>query len=140
MALKGTAPVTTAALAATFAPLLGTETILFRIRNANMNITTDQIMTKIGTFTNYIPRYFLAYNASISLTTAAGGIYTAAAKGGTAMVAAGQVYSGLTNASQVLQLTLANSDQRAQIPILSLTTAQGAASTMDLILVGIALT
>lgn len=112
--------------------------ILFRFTGANMNSTADQAMTKIGTFSGYIIERIVATNASISLTTAAGGIYTAAAKGGTAIVAAGQAYSGLTTSAQTLALTLANTDRRTETPILSLTTAQGAAATADFYVIGTA--
>ena len=39
-------------------------------------------------------------NASISLTTAAGGFYTAAAKGGTALVAAGLGIAAVTSPAE----------------------------------------
>jgi len=78
-------------------------------------------------------------NASISLTTAAGGFYTAAAKGGTALVAAGQAYSALTAANLAMECTLnAAADWwAAGTPVyLSLATAQGAAATADVYVYG----
>ena len=112
--------------------------MLGRLLSANMNITTDQ-QIGIGP-TRYIIQAIIVENASISLTTAAGGVYTAAAKGGTAVVAAGQVYSALTAATKNLTLTLANSDTRTAQPLFfSLTTAQGAAATADIYVFGYAL-
>lgn len=104
-----------------------------------MNTTADQAFTKAFSFTNYVITAIYAINASASLSLAAGGIYTAAAKGGTPIVAAVQVYSGLTTATKVLTLTLANTDQQTATPILSLTTGQGAAATADFIVTGFAL-
>ena len=76
-----------------------------------------------------------ATNASVSLTTAVGGIYPAAAKGGTAAVANSQVYSALTAAAIALDLTLAAGTvvyaKGGQL-YLSLTSPQGAAATADL--------
>jgi len=75
-------------------------------------------------------------NASVSLTTAAGGIYTAASQGGTAVVANSQAYSALTAASLALDLTIATTPGKTvysagQALYLNLTTAQGAAATAD---------
>ena len=85
---------------------------LFVLLSANMNVTTDQAMRKIGLFTNYIIDQILVESASISLTTAAGGIYTAASKGGVAVVGAAQTYAALTSSAKTLALTLANTDKR----------------------------
>lgn len=80
-------------------------------------------------------------NASISLTTAAGGVYTGTSKGGTAVVAASQVYSACTAASKVALLTLdaaGTADTFAQQNLyLNLTTPQGAAATADVYVYGI---
>lgn len=96
---------------------------------ANMNVTTDQPMTPDFAIGSYIIDRIEVYSASTSLTTAAGGIYTAASKGGTAIVAAGQAYSALTTAAKTLAATLATTDLRTETPILSLTTGQGSAAT-----------
>lgn len=109
----------------------------------DMNITTDQILT-----INYPPGYtklliqsIKAYNPSISLTTAVGGIYTAAAKGGVEVVAATQVYSALTTnavetAGDQVNLAIvapfAASYITRTVLYFSLTTAQGAAATMNI--------
>lgn len=110
--------------------LLGTIT-------ADMNIATDQEIAMAST--NYIIRYIVACNASLSLTTAAGGVYAAASKT-TAIVAAGQVYSALTAAAKFVDLTLtteATQNVRTEASIyLSLTTPQGAAATADIYVFG----
>jgi len=100
----------------------------------NFNITTDQATVVPVTATGfaYLDKVIVA-NASISLTTAAGGIYSAASKGGTALVAAAQTYATLTGSTIVAELTIA-----ARLKLVSgssvylnLTTAQGAAATAD---------
>lgn len=96
---------------------------------ANMNVTTDQSMIPDFVIGSYIIDRIEVYSASTSLTTAAGGIYTAASKGNTAIVAAGQAYSELTTAAKTMAATLATTDLRTETPILSLTTGQGSAAT-----------
>lgn len=116
-------------------PLRGTQ-VLFRLIGANMNVTTDQALVKQFAFNNYVIDRILVTNASTSLTTAAGGIYSAAAKGGTAIVAAGQAHSGANNAAAANALTLASTARRNETPILSLTTGQGSAATADIYVIG----
>lgn len=108
--------------------------LLFSLRGANFNVTTDQQLTP--TFLGkYRIKRVTVFNASISLTTAAGGLYPAASKGGTAVVAAGQAYAALTAANLALDLTL-NDASKVLVSgtplILSLTTGQGVAATADL--------
>lgn len=103
--------------------------------SADMNSTSDQSITINSS--NYIIRQILVTNASVSLTTSAGGVYTAASKGGTAIVANTQVYSALTSATKALDLTLNNTDRRTETTIyLSLTTGQGSAATADVYIFG----
>lgn len=108
--------------------------LLFSLKNADFNSTADQILTP--TFNGkFRIRRVTVQNASISLTTAAGGLYTAASKGGSAIVAAGQAYSSLTGALLALDCTIALPALvlAAATPLyLSLTTAQGAAATADI--------
>ena len=110
---------------------------------ANFNSTSDQQITIFSNPSKYIIRRIVVTNASTSLTTAAGGIYTATSKGGTAVVAAAQAYTTLTGATLFLDLTLntsgsANITVKSSIPnlYLSLTTAQGAAATADVYIYG----
>lgn len=105
--------------------------IVGKLIGANMNSTADQTIPLNTGIAKYQPDVIQCVNASISLTTAAGGIYTAASKGGTAVVAAVQAYSTLTAATKVLPLTIASTDTRTAALILSLTTPQGAGATAD---------
>lgn len=122
----------------------GVDQCLFKLIGANMNVTTDQPFAVIGNAApiSYVISQIRAVNASISLTLAAGGIYTAASKAGNALVAAGQVYSTLTGSTIGLDLTVAavGNGLQAVVPILSLTTAQGAAATADFYIFGRILT
>jgi hypothetical protein len=108
------------------------------IKNANFNTLADQIITP--TFNGkYRPKRFVFTNASTSLTTAAGGIYTGAGKTGTTLVAAGQVYSALTTALLALEATLnsAASVLAAATPMyFALSVAQGGPATGDLFVYG----
>lgn len=106
-----------------------------RLTGANMNSTADQaIPLPTG---NWLPTAIIVTNASTSLTTAAGGVYPAASKAGTALVAAGQAYSALTTSVKQLALTLATTDRQVVSTIyLSLTTPQGGAATADVLVYG----
>jgi len=115
--------------------------LIGRAMGANMNVTTDQpfVMSYDVTLSKFAVSKILVTNASVSLTTAAGGVYSAATKGGTAIVAAAQVYTALTAATSLLALTIAAAGSASVFsvaPILSLTTAQGAAATADFYLFG----
>lgn len=113
--------------------------LLFTLRAANFNATTDQILTP--TFNGkFRVRRIVVINTSLNgMSTAVGGFYTATSKGGSAIVAAGQVYTGLTNALTALELTLAlpNLAFVAGTPLyFALTSAQGAAATADIYVSG----
>lgn len=112
--------------------------LLFSLKSANFNSTADQILA--ANFSGrFRPKRFVVMSASVSLTIAAGGFYTAPSKGGTALVAAGQVYSALTASNLALECTLAvpNNWWAAATPVtLSLTTAQGSAATADVYVYG----
>ena len=117
--------------------------LLGKLIGANMNSTADQQITLLDNPSKFILRRIVVTNASISLSTAAGGVYTAASKGGTAVVAAIQAYSALTTSALFLDLTLsttsnASTTVKSSIPnlYLSLTTAQGAAATADVYVYG----
>jgi len=112
--------------------------LLGELIGANMNSTGDQQIVIFSAPAKYIIRRIVATNASISLTTAVGGIYTAVSKGGTAIVANSQAYSTLSASTKFLDLTLAsNTDYRTATSLyLSLTTPQGAAATADIFVYG----
>jgi hypothetical protein len=116
----------------------GLGTPLGVLRGANFNSTSDQAIPIISS--KYVIRRIVVTNASTSLTTAAGGIYSTTAKGGTAYVAAAQVYTALTASSKFLDLTLAaalTTDIATQTTLyLSLTTGQGGAATADVFIFG----
>lgn len=113
---------------------------LFELRSADLNVTTDQAFTKIGSFTKFKVTGITAQRVTADALLAAGGIYTAAAKGGTAIVAAGQLWSALSAAAKILDLTLAAlTSSLTATPILSLTTAAGAAATADVFVYGVIL-
>ena len=127
--------------AAQWVPLMGGETMLGHIKAANMNSTADQAFTMNvpATAIKFGISKILVTNPSISLTTAAGGVYDTASKGGNAIVANTQVYTALTAATKLLALTIAaagSGNTFSVAPILSLTTAQGAAATADFYLFG----
>ncbi len=110
--------------------------LLGRLIGANMNVTTDQAIPMFVGNSAFRVTKVSVKNASISLTTAAGGIYSAASKGGDAIVAAAQAYTALTTAALATNLTVAATPgntvyAKTVVPTLSLTTAQGAAATAD---------
>lgn len=115
---------------------------------ANMNTTADQPIPVSVPSATYMVAEIIVSNPSVSLTTAAGGFYSAASKGGVAIVAAAQAYSGLTtNAANTTGNALVLSPSTAggttdfggpqgvspvKTIYFSLTTAQGAAATADI--------
>lgn len=119
----------------------GVDQLLGKLIGANMNVTTDQAIpiTRIGS-QKYIITKIVVTNASTSLTNADGGIYTTTSKGGTAIVAAAQVYTALTSATVALDLTLAvNNTYTLDNLYFSLTGTQGGAATADIYVFGIVL-
>jgi hypothetical protein len=112
-----------------------TELLLVTLTGADFNSTADQAITLPAQLWR-ITRITVT-NASTNMTTAAGGFYTAASKGGTAIVAAAQVYTALINASVVLTCTIAVPANVVTPIYLSLTTGQGAAATADVRVYGV---
>jgi hypothetical protein len=111
---------------------------LFQLLGANMQSAADQAMTQLFSGSIWVPTLITFTWASGAFNTAcAGGIYTAAAKGGTAIVAAGQSYAALTGANTALAAAIAAAGPFANtVPILSLTTANGAALTANVVIWG----
>lgn len=119
----------------------GVEQLIGTKLSANFNVTTDQAIpiTRIGS-QKYLITKIVVTNASISLTTAAGGFYQTTSKGGTAIVANSQTYSALSATTTALNVTLAiNRTYTLDNIYFSLTTAQGAAATADIYVFGIVL-
>lgn len=105
--------------------------LIGKIIGANMNSTADQVFSINTGIARYQADVIQATNASTSMTTAAGGVYNTASKGGTPIVAATQVYTALSTAAKVLALTIAVTDTNTVPLILSLTTGHGSAGTAD---------
>lgn len=115
---------------------------------ANFNSTSDQAIPISVPSGTYAVEAIAVSNPSISLTTAAGGFYSAVSKGGVAIVASGQAYSGLTTHAAnttgnflLATISTAGTTTAFQGPTqtspistiyFSLTTAQGAAATADI--------
>jgi hypothetical protein len=115
--------------------------VLGRVIGANMNVTTDQpIFLNVPAGARYRLTEIWVANASVSLTTAVGGVYTAAAKGGTVLVLATQAYTAFTAATVLAAITVVAAQlavtQNANPIYLSLTTPQGAAATADFFVFG----
>lgn len=110
---------------------------------ANFNSTADQAIPVSVPSATYIVDNITVSNPSISLDTAQGGFYSAASKGGVAIVANSQAYSTLTTntadtTGNAMAATIATAGSTtafgkatARTIYLSLTTAQGAAATAD---------
>lgn len=124
--------------------LSGITGLLGSIRSANMNSTADQAIAIRASVSAYQITGIVATNCSGSVTLAAGGVYPAASKGGTPVVAATQVYSALTSSTVQLGLTVAATPlvtrYIVQTLYFSLTTAHGSAMTCDIYVVGLDLT
>ena len=114
--------------------------LLAKVTAADFNIVTDQAIANLPA--KWIIRRIVVQNASVNMTTAAGGFYTGAGKTGTVIVAAAQVYSALTAAGIWIDLTLAagvltgTAALTATTIYFALTTAQGAAATADIYIFG----
>lgn len=119
---------------------LNESRLLWSLAGANMNTTADQALTQAFSFTNHLIDSIQILNASLSLSLAVGGFYTAASKGGVAIVANTQIYSSLSTNVKVLSATIASTDLRVNtVMYLALTTAQGGAATADIYVYGKAL-
>lgn len=136
-------------------PILASNKVLASVFSANFNSAGDQPILLPFPIKAFQLTGIVVTNASVSMTTAVGGFYPAAAKAGSAIVAAGQVYSALTGRDLLLQATLTAFASTARfssnnLPLVlgpnsqnvlamyfSLTTAQGAGAAADIYLLGI---
>jgi hypothetical protein len=118
---------------------------LGRLLAANFNSTADQSIPVTFPSGTYMVTDIVISNPSISLDTAAGGFYSAASKGGVAIVANSQAYSSLTNSTanttgNAIAATIATAGLTTMFTThtlyFSLTTAQGAAATADIRIYG----
>jgi transposase-like protein len=108
-------------------------------QGVNANATGDTVLPIINS-TSYSVKNVVFTNASISLTTAAAGLFTAPAAGGTGIVA-NAALSGLSSSTVVSERTVASTAaQTAQKLYVNVGTAQGAAATFDVYVYGYDLT
>lgn len=114
---------------------------LWVLRGANLAVTTDQAFTRNFGGTLWVPSHIHAVRKSGAFgVTCAGGIYTAASKGGNAIVGAAQSYAALTGASTSVLAALAIATiQTSATLFLSLTTGNTGALTADLFVYGFVL-
>ena len=110
--------------------------LLAVVTGVNVNATGDQAVLPILNSTNYSVSNVVFTNASISLSSAAAGLFTAPTAGGTGVVA-NAALSALTGPTVVSQRTVASTAiQSGQNLYLNVGTAQGAAATMDVYVYG----
>ena len=115
-----------------YIPGLGVLTPLFILDGADMQSTADQQFTKLGNFTNWILLDVYATRKTGGATVAcSGGIYSAASKGGTATIGAGQSWLGLSGGNKYVHVfdPTTNNGYNITTPYLSLTTGSTAACT-----------
>lgn len=137
-------------------PIGASQKVLAAFFSANFNAASaDQALLLPFSISAFMLTGIIITNASVSLTTAAGGFYPGANQTGSPIVASSQAYSSLTNSNQLLQTTLTAYAQTARfssnnLPLtlgpnsqevleifFNLTTPQGAPATADIYLVGI---
>ncbi len=130
-------------------PQVAGQRLLGVLQNADFNSTNDQPIVVQSAIQVFQLTGIIITNASRSLTIAAGGFYTGVSKSGSAIVAAGQVYTALTGGNLLMQATLtafANSARfssallTANQLFFSLTTAQGLPTNADIYAIGVDLT
>ncbi len=113
--------------------------LLASYQGVNVNAAGDTVLP-INNTSSYSVSNVVFTNASVSLTTALAGVFTAPSAGGTAIVA-NAALSAMTSASVVSQRTVATTAaQTSQNLYVNVGTAQGAAATMDVFVYGYDLT
>ena len=85
--------------------------VLGRQLGASFSTTTDQPILFPATVSALSITGIIVTNASVNLTTAAGGFYPQASKAGSAIVAATQIYVALTSPSVLISLPLTSAAQ-----------------------------
>lgn len=116
--------------------------LLFVGRGFDMTITTDQALIKRFTGVLWMPTHVVAKRVSGAFGTAcAGGVYTAASKGGNAIVANSQSYAALTGANTIVNATLAAiagaAAETSAAAYFALTTGNTGALTADIFIYGV---
>lgn len=114
--------------------------LLFKLSGANVQLTTDQLFTKMFAGTNYMPAMIVARQRTGGASVACvGGIYDGAGKTGNIIAAAATVWVTLSGVTPVV-VPIANILQNALLsatPILSLTTGSTTACTGDFYIFGV---
>lgn len=116
-----------------------TMQLLYRGVGLDYNSTSDQLLARLHSFPYFSIQAVLVGRISGTLASAVGGVYTAASKGGIAVVAASQAYTAFTAAGLggALNVSSAGRDELALTELyLSLSTPQGAARTANMSVVG----
>jgi hypothetical protein len=138
-------------------PFALSQKVLAHALQADFNSTFDQPLLITPSVKALQLTGIIVTNSSINLTTAVGGFYPQALRGGSPLVAAAQVYSALTDADQLLNPTLTAFAQDTRLSLsnlghlpgdtsgslviyFNLTTPQGAIANADIYLLGIDLT
>jgi hypothetical protein len=108
--------------------------LLASFQGVNVNQTGDTILPILDT-ASYSVSNVIFTNASISLTTAAAGVFTA--PGASGAIVSNAALSALTGPTVVSQRTVASTAaQTGQNLYVNVGTAQGAAATMDVYVYG----
>jgi hypothetical protein len=101
----------------------------------NVNSTGDVAVLNIANASNWSVSNVVFTNASISLTTAAAGVFTA--PGASGAIVSNAALSALTGPTVVSQRTVASTaTNTGQYLYINVGTAQGAAATMDVYIYG----
>jgi hypothetical protein len=120
-------------------PVANVSQLLFVIRSADMQLTTDQALTKVFTGTKYRVLDVIAVRKAGGASVAcAGGVYDAASKGGNALVSTAQSWVTLATTINVVPTLAAVAATTVLAPTLylSLTTGSTAACTADVFVYG----
>ncbi len=122
------------------APQLGAQQILFVAKDVDFTLTTDQSFTRVCSCSRYYVTGVVAKGlGGTAAVGTAGGIYTAAAKGGSTIVAAAQSWVGLSTINKIQIATLdtyATTDAATATPVFALTTGSGTACRADVYIYG----
>lgn len=115
--------------------------LLYILRSANLAITTDQKFTKVFTGNLWDPQFIIAnWTGGAYSTSCLGGIFSAASKGGSAIVSTSQSYSNLTGATTQQNLTVQTSTTTFNVtPYFSLSTANSGTLFADIFIFGVCL-
>lgn len=112
--------------------------LLASYQGVNVNATGDTVLPVLNS-SSYSVSNVIFTNASISLTTAAAGLFTAS--GASGAIVSNAALSALTGSTVVSQRTVASTAaQTSQNLYVNVGTAQGAAATMDVYVYGYDLT